>query len=177
MKKYLVSLVDLPADGKEFTLDDQEIWLEPLREFKMDYRVTSPLVSRMKILPAENGCLIRATLEGSVTVPCNRCAEDADIAINSGYEEFEEIPEEPGRGHHGGDSESHVVFEKHVPMLNLADVAWEQLMLAMPVSPLCKSDCKGLCPSCGANLNLGDCGCEKDDSDPRMAPLRNLKVD
>ncbi len=61
-------------------------------------------------------------------------------------------------------------------MLDLGGVAWEQFMLAMPVNPLCRPDCKGLCPICGANLNLEACDCHKEEEDPRMAPLRNLKV-
>ena len=49
-------------------------------------------------------------------------------------------------------------------------------MLALPPNPLCRPDCKGLCPECGANLNEGMCACSRDEGDPRMAVLRGLKV-
>ena len=176
MAKYLVSINDLPPDGKSFNLTDQEIWLDPIREFKMDCRIEKPLEATISVQPAEDGCLVRGAIGGEVVTPCNRCAENARIGINAHFDEFEEIPLESAlhKGH--GEGESHVVYERHAPMLDLGGVAWEQFMLAMPVNPLCRPDCKGLCPICGANLNLEACDCHKEEEDPRMAPLRNLKV-
>lgn len=45
------------------------------------------------------------------------------------------------------------------PVLDLMELAAEQVELLLPVKPLCREDCKGLCPHCGADLNLGACGC------------------
>ena len=53
---------------------------------------------------------------------------------------------------------------------------WEEFSLALPVKPLCRPDCRGLCPECGKNLNEGACGCSRDSGDPRLAALRQLKV-
>src|SRR6266404_3874944 len=53
----------------------------------------------------------------------------------------------------------------------------EQLLLALPLKVICQSDCRGLCPNCGANLNHEDCRCETHATDPRMAPLARLKQD
>lgn len=174
MNKYLVSINDLPPDGKNFELDDQEIWLEPLREFKMECRITQPLKIKFFVMPADAGCIVRGQLNGSVVVPCSRCAEDAKIDMDARFDEYEEIPEQ-GRGK-GRDVEGHIVFDRNAPMLNLAEVAWEQFMLAMPPQILCRENCKGLCPQCGANLNLGECGCKTEDGDPRLSALRNLAV-
>lgn len=174
MNKYLVSINDLPPDGKNFSLTDQEIWLEPFREFKMDCRIEKPLEAAISVMPAEDGCLVRGTIGGEVVVPCNRCGENARIDINGKFDEFEEVPLESSM--RKGEGESHIIYERHAPMLDLAGIAWEQLMLAMPVNPLCRPDCNGLCPICGANLNLETCDCRKDEEDPRMAPLRNLKI-
>lgn len=173
MNKYLVSLNELPPSGKEFKIDDQEVWKEPIKEFKMDCSITEPLKMDVFVMNAEDGCLVRGKLKGAVTVPCNRCMENANIIIDSEFDEYEEIPENQ---RHKTDSE-HIVFERGVPMLNLAEVGWEQFMLALPQSPLCREDCKGLCGKCGANLNAGDCGCDKSPQDERMAVLRNLKIE
>ncbi|MCS7233086.1 MAG: DUF177 domain-containing protein [Synergistetes bacterium] len=48
------------------------------------------------------------------------------------------------------------------------------IILSIPMKPLCKEDCKGLCPVCGKNLNEGDCGCERDVEDPRWSALKGL---
>ncbi len=61
--------------------------------------------------------------------------------------------------------------------LFLADVLAEQVLLAIPMKVICRSDCRGLCPHCGANLNHDECRCETRAADPRMAPLARLKQD
>lgn len=175
MQKHLVSINDLPPDGKEFELDDQDIWLEPLREFKMDCRITRPLHARVFVQTADDGLVIRGEIKGTVVVPCNRCAEEATVEIESEFSEYEEIPEE-GAALQAGEHDGYIVYDRYAPMLDLAAVGWEQFMLAQPSMPLCHENCKGLCPSCGANLNQGDCGCRKDAADPRMAPLIGVKV-
>ena len=59
--------------------------------------------------------------------------------------------------------------------IDLVQMIREQMFLAMPMKPLHSDDCKGLCPSCGANLNETTCGCRNEWIDPRLAPLRDLK--
>lgn len=174
MGKNLVSINDLPPDGKEFDLDDPEIWLGPIQEFKMDYKIVEPLHGKVFVQPVDEGVLVRGDLKGVVSVPCNRCAEDATVTINTDFSEYEEIPPEPNSKDEG--QKGCIVYQMHAPMLNLAEVGWEQFMLSLPVQPLCKDDCKGLCPECGANLNLDECSCKSETGDPRMAALRGVKV-
>jgi len=59
--------------------------------------------------------------------------------------------------------------------LFLADVLAEQVNLMIPMKVICRSDCRGLCPQCGANLNAEECRCEARSADPRMARLGRLK--
>ena len=59
--------------------------------------------------------------------------------------------------------------------LFLTDVLAEQVLLALPMKAICRSDCRGLCPQCGVNLNNEECRCEVQTGDPRMAPLARLK--
>jgi uncharacterized protein len=59
--------------------------------------------------------------------------------------------------------------------IDLVEGLQEQLVLALPLKPVCGQDCKGICPKCGADLNRMPCGCEKDRIDPRMAVLGKLK--
>lgn len=172
MSTKLISINDLPPDGKEYSLDDQSIWQDAIQEFKMDCKIVEPLKGKTLVQPVDEGVLVKGELSGIVSVPCNRCAEDATIRIDNHFSEYEEIPPEKTRDEHEG----YIVYERHAPMLDLAKVGWEQFMLAMPVNPLCKDDCKGLCPQCGANLNTDKCACETDSGDPRLAALRNLKV-
>jgi uncharacterized protein len=59
--------------------------------------------------------------------------------------------------------------------LDLAGVALEQVFLEVPMKPVCKDECKGLCDQCGADLNESPCTCEKTRLDPRLAALASLK--
>lgn len=61
--------------------------------------------------------------------------------------------------------------------LFLADVLAEQVNLSLPMKVICRSDCRGLCPHCGVNLNQEECRCETHAADPRLAPLARLKQD
>jgi uncharacterized protein len=51
----------------------------------------------------------------------------------------------------------------------------EQFYLALPMKPLCRADCKGLCPMCGTNLNRGTCDCKREWKDPRLSALKELR--
>jgi uncharacterized protein len=58
--------------------------------------------------------------------------------------------------------------------VNLVPALREQVLLNMPLNPLCRADCRGLCSQCGKDLNLGPCDCSDEDIDPRLAKLRDL---
>ncbi len=60
--------------------------------------------------------------------------------------------------------------------ISLLEPLQEQVLMALPIQPLCRNDCKGLCAHCGNNMNLGDCGCEEPLFDSRFASLKNFKV-
>ena len=50
----------------------------------------------------------------------------------------------------------------------------DELFLHLPMKVLCKEDCRGICPRCGANLNHGTCSCDVTELDPRMAVIRDI---
>lgn len=60
--------------------------------------------------------------------------------------------------------------------VDLSPLVREQTLLAYSTLPVCREDCRGLCPRCGVNLNETICGCRTEIADPRLAVLRSLKV-
>jgi uncharacterized protein len=72
-----------------------------------------------------------------------------------------------------GEDELLVAFYRD-DQLDLSHMAWEQIVLALPMKPLCKIDCEGLCPDCGVNRNAASCSCVQDDTDPRWQALNDL---
>jgi uncharacterized protein len=67
------------------------------------------------------------------------------------------------------------VFPFDGEKIDLEPLFREQFVLAVPFAPLCREDCKGLCPQCGIDRNTGTCNCEKP-IDPRLAALKGLKL-
>ena len=59
--------------------------------------------------------------------------------------------------------------------LELLDAIREEMVLSQPLLALCRTDCKGLCPQCGTNLNESSCQCSTEEDDPRWDTLRALK--
>ena len=179
MASTWVLLHNIPPAGKEFILDDQTVWTDPIEEFSLACTILEPLKAVFTVLVQDGGVLIRGRVSGKVALPCNRCTEDAVIAIDQSVDTYEPFPVELS-----GDTDEIDVDQELLRLapsgqgveMNLAALAWEEFSLALPMKPLCRAECKGLCPTCGANRNTTSCSCENDDSDPRMAPLRGLKV-
>lgn len=61
------------------------------------------------------------------------------------------------------------------PAVSLPELAAEQIQLSLPMKPLCKEGCLGLCPTCGANRNRGACACSETETDERWGALRGLR--
>lgn len=171
MSKIWVELADIPAEGREFSFADQGFWKESLEAFGLRAVLARPLTAEVTVLPQDNGALVRGRLSGAAILPCSRCSEDFEQALDEEFEVFEETGGEGGTA-----EEARVVSEGGQLRLDLGAVLWEQFVLALPENPLCQEDCKGLCPKCGGNRNFRECGCSEAGDDPRLAPFRNLKI-
>lgn len=178
MPDLWLSLKDIPAEGRDFSFPEPADWAVRFAEFGLPLTAEGPLALELNVRPqgdaASAGALVSGRLTGTIVSPCDRCAEVARMAIDESFEQFEAAP--GGELTDDESGESHVAFDGETPRLNVSALAWEQLMLALPVKPLCDPRCKGLCPKCGANLNAGPCGCADDEGDPRLAVLRGLKI-
>ena len=187
--KHVVSLNNIPPEGKSWDILDAAVWEAGLAEFAMDVRISSPVAAHIHILPTGVGYLVRGRITGGLVMPCNRCAEDAAVELDADFESFEALPDAaPAVGDDDDDADgqddffsddvadSRIIMDGGSPTLDLAAVAWEEFVLALPVNPLCRPDCKGLCPSCGVNRNTGSCTCQQEQGDPRLAAIKNFKV-
>ena len=100
---------------------------------------------------------------------CDRCAEEVKKDFNFNIKRIvvEKLENEE-------DDDDYIVVNNRE--LDLDELVNEEVSLSLPNKILCKDDCKGLCPKCGANLNFKQCDCKKD-VDPRMAALLQLLED
>jgi uncharacterized protein len=111
------------------------------------------------------------------TLRCSRCLEPYGLALDTRFDLL--YTAEPEKDVRGGESriDEDSFTEVHFDgaRIDLDSLLAEQIYLALPLKPLCRDDCRGLCPRCGANLNAGACGCPEDRvPDPRLAALKKL---
>jgi uncharacterized protein len=121
---------------------------------------------------------ITGEIETKVEMVCARCLESVVDEVHRSLDLFYSLLPEGERPEEAqlkeGDAE--IGFYQGQGLF-LADVLREQVLLALPMKAICRSDCRGLCSNCGANLNHEECRCETHSSDPRLAPLARLKQD
>ena len=116
---------------------------------------------------------MRMALSGSIpyTVPCARCLEEVEGTFSFRFEKtvapanlLTNIREE--------DADDYVIVRDG--FLDVDEELSEMLEMDFPSKILCREDCHGLCPKCGANRNHGSCSCPEKEVDPRLAPLAKL---
>lgn len=179
MAELHIALNEIAPEGMRLEIEDQSLWTDPLREFRLKFRIARPLKAGVFLFPQVDGCLVRGSLSGELAVPCDRCAEDARVIIEQSFDEFEPFPSERSEADDGDfeiPESSAVFFREGSPILDLGGLLWEELSLSLPVKPLCRPGCRGVCVLCGKNLNDGPCGCSEGEGDPRLAVLKQIKV-
>jgi len=153
-RKYQVSeAVDITGDGKGRLVEGE-----------------------INLLRTNRSILARVKLQTEVELTCSRCLSIFISPLALAFEE-EYIPsididsgvrlprpEEPG---------TFVVDEHHI--IDLTEAIRQYVEMAIPMKPLCREGCAGLCQQCGRNLNLGDCNCPVEEIDPRWSRLTELR--
>jgi uncharacterized protein len=99
--------------------------------------------------------LARGDLEVRVTMLCARCLEPATVEVAAEFAATY-VPTGTLAGEDGEEPDVQFYSEDEI---DLSQLLREQVILGIPLSTLCRPECKGLCPQCGAELNLGACGC------------------
>lgn len=134
--------------------------------------------------PAERSFRLRGRLEGRLRVSCVRCLTGYDIELNERLDLLY-LPQSANvapEGEGGSDSEEgHALVADELAVafyreeqIDLGQMIYEQTLLSLPMKPLCRPDCAGLCPSCGVNRNEASCECRGEESDPRWDGLKAL---
>ena len=130
----------------------------------------------VRLLRTDRGVLVKGELCAEVELTCGRCLSLFGYPVALSFEE-EYIPtldvesgaplpspEEPG---------TFIIDEHHV--IDLTEAIRQYALLAIPMKPLCRENCAGICQTCGQNLNQGSCGCSAQTVDPRWSELSKLQ--
>jgi uncharacterized protein len=141
---------------------------EPLLEI-------SPVHLEGEVSRIEKGYALQARLTYEGKLECSRCLAPYPFQAR---EDFSLVltrrPPSPGEGGpvQSEDLDTYFYDDLLVPV---APIAEERIQMAVPMKPLCREDCRGLCPRCGADWNVSECDCTLEFVDPRWEALKTLK--
>ncbi len=139
--------------------------VEPFEFFGSEYSFDKPLSVTGNIKNIGGALKIRLNVEGEYRTLCDRCAcEIISRVQNSTEENLTENSDD-------FDSE---MFSLSGFVLDVTGAIDTLLITALPMTNLCREDCRGLCPKCGTNLNETECNCDTTRYDPRFAIFRKL---
>lgn len=118
----------------------------------------------IRLSRTKEGILVQAELSAAVEGECYRCLEATENQFTVTLEEL-----------YATDPSHESEFRVHEDaILDLAPLLRAEALIALSGGVLCREDCRGLCPECGANLNNAPCQCRLDEIDPRLAVLKKL---
>jgi uncharacterized protein len=155
------------------------------------FKAAGPARLKAFFRKVSGGVLLEGSLDFSATIPCKRCLTEVKLDVpvrftlnlvpESLVRREEDEAEEAVRG---GEGESEGSFDLQDTdeevfdgkTIDLDPIVREQVLLALPMSVVCREDCQGLCAQCGQNLNEKKCGCEQRVIDPRLAALKDIKL-
>ena len=144
----------------------------------IDIEGTSYTVSgTVTLLRTDNGILAKGTLSTGSELTCSRCLEQFSNPLKLEIEEeyYPTIDILSGAVLPQQDDPNVFTIDEH-NVLDLTEAIRQYTLLAIPMKPLCKADCAGLCPSCGSNLNKKKCACPPVPTDSRWAKLGELNL-
>lgn len=120
---------------------------------------------------------VEGKMNVTISAQCDRCLESTTIPVDRNFD-LVYLPAEESRGGEVEIDEAAIeVGYYDGPGLELNDVLREVVLLALPMQLVCSEACRGICPSCGENRNLRDCGCQPEAGDDRWNKLKTFRAE
>ncbi|MGE5580971.1 MAG: YceD family protein [Bacillota bacterium] len=136
-------------------------------DFKMDLHFTCPVEIQGTVTNTGEGFLVKARVTFSYKVNCSRCLKE--FTANQETEVLEQFVPGPVNP-----EDDELVSHFNGDYIDLKEFISEELLLSLPMNFICSPECRGLCPTCGKDLNQGNCQCVPEQTNPQFEKLRNL---
>lgn len=138
------------------------------------FSVVAPVTLGLRVHKDRDRFRLVGTVSTELELTCSRCIEVFQLPIEANFD-VRYLPQSENSGDEREAEEddlSDAFYRDEV--IDLGQLIDEQFYLALPMKPLCREDCKGLCARCGTNLNVATCDCQVRWEDPRLASLKAL---
>ena len=162
-----------------------QLLMEPIgstRDYDVDESFTGPedgtdrAQGWVRVIRTHQGVLVRARLETQVWLNCSRCVRvfEHSFVLTMEEESFPTIDPETGRKTKPLEEDEGEIYLDDQHVLDMTEVVRQYVLTGVPIKPLCRKECRGLCPECGTNLNEEKCECEAVPMDPQWGPSGEL---
>ena len=176
MSEMIIKIHEIRAEGEHRSLAFEPAWFrQAMAGLDVDLSA-SKAGAELDIHMINDNVMVQGTMHGAGTVPCARCLQPALVDLNG------RIHMTYSRDHEMADAamenpDEDVDFATYDDdEIDLGELFCEQILLAIPMTPLCREECKGLCSQCGKDLNEGPCTCEQPTKGSPFDALKGLKV-
>ncbi|MHB0876363.1 MAG: YceD family protein [Anaerolineae bacterium] len=172
MRFHVADLLKGPRGATRVIQIDEQ----PLFELE-GARLLGNVTGTVELMRTQQGILVRAKLQADAEVTCARCLKAAPDTLRVEFEEEFHPTIDVFTGHKVWPepeeflSDDIMIDEQHV--LDLDEPARQEFQVAIPIKPLCREDCPGICPACGQDLSEGQCQCGPE-PDARWSELRDF---
>lgn len=166
----LVNLSDvLTSEGKQTSMEAPlEMTSFESRQGSFEIMEKSPVSFTFTNIGKEKA-RVEAEVRLVFRTNCDRCLEEVPLTLDLKFERIAASPEVSTE-----DEEMDDLSFMEGYYLNVETFVYNEIIGNWPAKILCKEDCRGLCPVCGQNLNVRDCGCDTFVPDPRMAVIQDI---
>ena len=173
----------IPSQGMTLVFEKKADAFPVLKKLieKGEIALPEPIVFEINVIPERDMIKIKGSLAAAARLACSRCLAVFETTLRQRFtlRFSRQIPQDV---HPAENAEIELTAEQiglvfyKGEEIDLSDALQEQVVLALPYKPLCRADCKGLCPYCGTDLNHGDCQCRGDQPISPFAVLKGLKI-
>lgn len=150
---------EVDLDATEISVNKQQIAVSKLQPLALSVTNTG-----------DGNLLIEVKGKVRAMIPCARCLEE--VAYDTVLDFERKVDMKLDEQERETAEEEYNFIQK--TELDIDILVHNELLVNWPIRVLCKDDCKGICSRCGANLNHGDCGCDRSSVDPRMAAISDI---
>ena len=177
-KSLIVDLNSIPDWGLDLPLNLGEDWFARWKEEdpELEFSGAGALTGRVHLSRHGKDVLVRGQLEGRLELTCGRCLEAFELPVAADFDLLLAPGPEPVSGEEKELSAPDLDLDFYSDeIVDLEGIIREQIILQIPLKLLCREECQGLCPLCGADLNQGKCACSEQRFDSPFAALSRLK--
>jgi uncharacterized protein len=173
-----VRVDELPDVGRVIHFHKAQAWLASLTENDREITLARSVEVDLELIPEADSIKLTGHLRGALQLVCSRCLQDFILELDETIELTllrylsVDAPHEIDLRPEDLDTE---FFDGVTIDVDL--IVAEQIFLALPQKPLCKTNCEGICSGCGADLNREACRCEKIDRSSAFDALRSVKIE